>query len=78
MFDDKTNNFFVVNDTQLDKDTLDVVLVKSSDQVSGLGGAPIVIAPSDTGVVLFRTLISSEDRFEELDAIRRQATCEAM
>jgi uncharacterized membrane protein len=78
MFGDNTDNFFVVNDGQLDKDTVEVVLVKTSDQVSGLGGAPIVIAPSDTGVVLFRTLITSEEQFPTLDTIRRQATCETM
>ena len=78
MFGDDTDNFFVVNDSQLNQATVEVVLVKTPDQVSGLGGAPIVIAPSDTGVVLFRTLIASEDRFSELDAARRQATCEAM
>jgi len=78
MFGDNTDNFFVVNDRQLLKDTVEVILVQHEDQVSTLGGAPIVVAPSDRGVILFRTLIQSEDRFEELDAIRQQATCEAM
>jgi uncharacterized membrane protein len=78
MFGDNTDNFFVVNDTQLLKDTVEVILVQNEDQVSTLGGAPIVVAPTDRGVVLFRTLIQSEDRFEELDAIRQQGTCEVM
>ncbi len=78
MFGDNTDNFFVVNDSQLEKDSVSVVLVKPGSAVSELGGAPVVIAPSVRGVILFRTLIASEDRFEELDAIRREATCEVM
>ncbi|MEQ9144350.1 MAG: DUF1254 domain-containing protein [Parvibaculaceae bacterium] len=78
MFADNTDNFFVVNDSQLEKDTIDVVLVKTESQVTELGGAPIVVAPSERGVVLFRTLIQSEDRFAELDAIRKQAACAPM
>jgi uncharacterized membrane protein len=78
MFGDNTDNFFVVNDRQLLKETVEVILVQHEGQVSALGGAPIVVAPSDRGVVLFRTLIQSEDRFEELDTIRQQATCEVM
>jgi len=78
MFGDNTDNFFVVNDSQLEKDSVSVVLVKPGSAVSELGGAPVVIAPSVRGVILFRTLIASEDRFEELDTIRREATCEVM
>ena len=78
MFGDNTDNFFVVNDSQLEKDSVSVVLMKPGSEVSELGGAPVVIAPSVRGVILFRTLIASEDRFEELDAVRKEATCEVM
>ncbi|MCR9240335.1 MAG: DUF1254 domain-containing protein [Rhodobiaceae bacterium] len=78
MFGDNTDNFFVVNDKQLPKETVEVILVKNEDQVEGLGGAPIVVAPSTRGVILFRTLIQSEDRFEELNATRLEATCQVM
>ncbi len=78
MFSDKTDNFFVVNDQQLQTDRVEVILVQNEEQVEALGGAPVVVAPSDRGVVLFRTLIQSDDRFEELNATRLEATCEAM
>ncbi len=78
MFGSNTDNFLVVNDTHLEGDRVELVLMKPGSQVSALGGAPVMIAPSVRGVVLFRTLIASEDRFEELDAIRREATCEVM
>ncbi len=78
MFGDNTDNFFVVNDKQLPKETVEVILVKNEGQVEGLGGAPIVVAPSARGVILFRTLIQSEDRFEELNATRLEATCQVM
>ncbi|MEQ9518783.1 MAG: DUF1254 domain-containing protein [Parvibaculum sp.] len=76
MFGDNTDNFFVVNDSQLTKNVVEIVLVKDDDQLTTLGGPPMVVAPSETGVLLFRTLIQSEDRFAELDAIRKQAKCE--
>jgi len=78
MFGDNTDNFFVVNDKQLPNETVEVILVKNEGQVEGLGGAPIVVAPSARGVILFRTLIQSEDRFEELNATRLEATCQVM
>ncbi|MBO6541707.1 MAG: DUF1254 domain-containing protein [Alphaproteobacteria bacterium] len=78
MFADNTDNFFVVNDKQLTKDIVEVVLVKDEAQVTELGGPPVVVAPSERGVLLFRTLIQSEDRFDTLDAIRKQARCETL
>lgn len=78
MFSDNTDNFFVVNDQQLEKDTIELVLARRESQVQGHFGVPIVVSPSDTGAILFRTLIASEDRFGELDALRRQANCEPM
>jgi uncharacterized membrane protein len=74
-FDDNTNNFFVVNDRQISTDHVEFVLARDGYQAPTLGGAPVILSPSDTGVVLFRTLIQSEDQFEALNQIRQQATC---
>lgn len=74
-FDDNTNNFFVVNDRQISTDHVEFVLARDGYQAPTLGGAPVILSPSDTGVVLFRTLIQSEDQFEALNKIRKQATC---
>lgn len=78
MFDANTDNFFVVNDSQLSKEIVEVVLVKDDMQVTELGGPPVVVAPSERGVLLFRTLIQSEERFDELDGVRRLANCEPL
>lgn len=74
-FDDNTNNFFVVNGRQITTDHVEFVLARDSYQAPAVGGAPVILSPSTTGVVLFRTLIQSEDRFEALDEVRKQATC---
>lgn len=74
-FDDNTNNFFVVNDRQLTTDQVEFVLARNTYQSAAVGGAPVILSPSNTGVVLFRTLIQSEDRLEALNAVRKQASC---
>lgn len=74
-FDDNTNNFFVVNARQLSSNLVEFVLAREDYQSPTLGGPPVILSPSDTGVVLFRTLIQSEDRFEALNDVRKQATC---
>lgn len=74
-FDDNTNNFFVVNDLQLSTDVVEFVLARDSYQSTAIGGAPVILSPSNKGVVLFRTLIQSEDQLDTLEEVRKQATC---
>ena len=37
---------------------------------------PVVVAPSNKGIVLFRTLINDDEHVAEIDAARRHAACE--
>ena len=37
----------------------------------------MVVAPTNKGIVLVRTLIDDETHFAEIDAARRHAACEA-
>jgi uncharacterized membrane protein len=73
-FDDNTNNFFVENDRQAKGGVVDFVL-----RGPGQHAQPrdtVVRAPSERGLILFRTLIDDEAKFAQIDAQRRQATCE--
>ena len=74
-FDDNTNNFFVVNDRQISTDAVEFVLARDGYQAPAVGGAPVILSPSDTGVVLFRTLIQSEEQLGPINEVRKQATC---
>jgi hypothetical protein len=40
-----------------------------------MGRRLVVTSPSRRGVILIRTLINDDDRFDQIDRVRRQATC---
>jgi uncharacterized membrane protein len=74
-----TDNFFVLNDTQTKGNPATIVIAGRGQTVAPQGpGIIVVSAPSDKGLVLFRTLINNDARLPELDQQRRAAKCEAM
>lgn len=74
-----TDNFFVLNDTQTQGNPATIVIAGRGQAVPPQGpGVIVVSAPSDKGLVLFRTLINNEARLSELDQQRRAAKCEAL
>jgi uncharacterized membrane protein len=73
-FDADTNNFFVENDRKAG-DHVDFLIV--SPGYAGGGTLPKVEAPTEHGIVLFRTLIDDDKRLAAIDAARRHASCEA-
>lgn len=79
-----TDNFYVINDTMTQGAKADILLY-TADQVGGdkaafdarygqLGGVGVE-SPSQTGLILIRTLINDETRLPEIDGERRQARC---
>jgi len=77
MFASNTDNFFVVNDRQTRSGTIEIVLA-TDDAAKGANGAPVVVAPTSRGIILFRSLIASEEARAEIDAMRRQSNCEPL
>lgn len=75
LFDADTNNFFVMNDHQAKNGAVDFLLISPGAFVDG-NRLPVVIAPSERGIVLFRTLINDETHIAQIDAARRHAGCE--
>lgn len=72
-----TDNFFVVNDRQVRSKRIEIILTGQEDLVVE-GGHPVIVAPSMRGIVLFRSLVASEDAAAEIDTLRRQANCEPL
>jgi uncharacterized membrane protein len=72
-----TDNFFVVNDRQVRNKRIEIILTASEDLVVE-GGQPVIVAPSTRGIVLFRSLVPTEEAATEVDALRRQANCEPL
>ncbi|HEY4941623.1 MAG TPA: DUF1254 domain-containing protein [Rhizomicrobium sp.] len=74
LFDEDTNNFYVVNDRQAKTGSVDFIIVPPHQDKPPLGTA--VRSPSERGLVLFRTLIDDETHVADIDRARRGAACE--
>jgi uncharacterized membrane protein len=74
VFDADTNNFHALNDQQAKTGTADFVLVAAGTSVEA-ARLPIVTAPTNRGIVLFRTLVNDETHIAEIDAARHYAAC---
>jgi len=77
-FASNTDNFFVMNDRQAGEGPVDLVIKREGTWVDEPPGAVVLVAESERGVILFRTLIQGEEQADALDAVRRQATCETI
>lgn len=74
-YDINTNNFRVINDGQATAGAVLLVVRNASDTSPTPAGSEVISAPTERGLVLFRTLVSDESRYQEIDAVRRTATC---
>jgi uncharacterized membrane protein len=74
LFDVDTNNFYALNDRQTKAGAADFLLAAPGTSAES-AGLPVVVAPTNRGIVLFRTLISDESHMAEIDAARRFAAC---
>ncbi len=75
-FDATSGNFFVRNDRAAKGGGIDFLIIAPGTFVDDTR-LPVVVSPSERGIVVFRTLINDETRLAEIDAGRRNAACEA-
>lgn len=75
-YDSATNNFFTLNDTQVEKEAR-ILLVKELGQMKEMN-ATLVKAKSEKGVILFRIFIPDESVIPYLDKVRRNSSCQAI
>ncbi|MBW1880104.1 MAG: DUF1254 domain-containing protein [Deltaproteobacteria bacterium] len=74
-FADDTDNFFVLNDQQIETVNVAIVLVTKDQDYTAKPAERVVIAPSVEGVVIFRMLIEDRNALDEVFEIQRQADC---
>jgi uncharacterized membrane protein len=76
---DNTDNFYVLNDRQAAGKPTTIMLIGKGQTIPPQPEGTIVIsAPTERGLVLFRTLINDDARLAEIDGQRRQAKCEPL
>lgn len=75
-----TSNFFALNDAEIAADAEGkkrINLLLTRTQAGALPeGATRIVAPSDRGLILFRSLITSEAALPQLQAFQAQQRCE--
>jgi uncharacterized membrane protein len=77
VFDSETDNVFVRNDAQAPGGTIRFMLLPpQTERPAGAQGIEPVHSPSTHGLVLIRTLIADDTALAEIDAARRQSSCE--
>lgn len=72
-FQDNTDNFFVVNDRQIESNPAEILLVRQGMQVSNAGKAKVVVSPTNRGILLIRHLLVSDDKYQELKMIQNES-----
>ena len=75
-FATNTDNFFAVNDQNVESGAIDVVLVGPSTPREGLAGRRVIDSPSDRGVLLVRRVVPSAEAFPAIDAARQRTRAE--
>lgn len=77
-----TDNFFAVNDADVAPaaggSRQIVVIVARSEIAVTEPGARVVVAPSDRGLILFRTLIPTDGELPRLQQLQSQQRCEPL
>jgi uncharacterized membrane protein len=74
VFDADTNNFYAINDQQAKSGAADFILVPQGKSAEA-NRLPVVTAPTNRGIVLFRTLVNDEADVARIDAARHNAAC---
>jgi len=72
-----TDNFFAINDKQAKSNPIEVILVrKDMTYQDTTGKAHVIVAPTDRGIILIRTVITSKADLPSLTEIQKKATVE--
>lgn len=74
-----TDNFFAINDKQAKSNPIEVVLIrKNMPYQDATGKAHVIAAPTDRGIILIRTVITSKADLPGLAEIQKKATIELL
>jgi uncharacterized membrane protein len=74
MFEENSDNFFVVNDRQIKSNPVEILLVRQGTQYPDAGNAQVVVSPTNRGILLVRYLLESDDKYQELFNIQKQSS----
>jgi uncharacterized membrane protein len=74
IFDAETNNFYALNDRQAKTNAADFLLSAKAASPDD-SRLPVIVSPTDRGIILLRTLVDNETRLPDIEAARHNANC---
>lgn len=77
-FADNTDNYYVLNEQQVDSDRVKLLLVGAGLTSPDMPGMKIVKAQTDQGIVLFRYLINDQEHYKAMDRLRQTTVVKQM
>jgi len=76
IYQENTDNFFVINDRQIKFNPLQILLVKKGRKADVPDNALVVKSPTSKGILLVRHLVMSDDKLDEIKSFQKQITVE--
>jgi uncharacterized membrane protein len=70
-----TDNFYVVNDRQVEGGRFDFALIGPKSPEPSATGVPSIRSPSNKGLILLRFLVVGSDQLERIESLRPNITC---
>jgi uncharacterized membrane protein len=74
LYDQDSDNYFVVNDKQVKSNPYSLLLVRQGMKYDNPTNAQVVMSPNNRGILLVRHLLVSDDKMDALVNIQKQAT----
>lgn len=74
LFQQNSDNFFVINDRQIKNNPFRILLVKRGKRAEVPENTVVITSPTNKGVLLVRHLVISDEKLDEVVTIQRQAT----
>lgn len=77
---DNTDNFWVLNNQQVENNAISA-FIGTKEQIAKLdknSGYSTIIAPSSTGIILFRNLVALPEDFMKVDKLRQHSRCKVL
>lgn len=73
LFAQNTDCYFVINDRQVNTNSLEILIIKQGMQCPEAGEAMIVVSPTDKGILLVRHILPGKEKLAEVLQIQKQA-----
>jgi uncharacterized membrane protein len=73
-YQNNSDNFFVINDTQVKSNPVNILVVTQGMKYSNPDNAEVIVSPSTRGIMLIRQAIPSDNRLDEVASLQKQAS----